>query len=125
MTFFCSNSPQSVVEIEDFVKAQPDAIAHSATKIISRLKAGGEKTTQALKSLCWRLKGIQVEVTYLNLVVKLPKKFRNGYRFLVLFMFTTPPQSRREKMLAFLHLTFLFMPFYDTTIFIVFKFVQF
>ncbi|KAH7538107.1 hypothetical protein FEM48_Zijuj03G0164100 [Ziziphus jujuba var. spinosa] len=51
----------SNVEIEDFMKAQPDAIAHSATKIISRLKAGGEKTTQALKSLCWRLKGIQVE----------------------------------------------------------------
>ena len=46
------------------MKAQPDAIAHSAAKIISRLKAGGEKTIQALKSLCWRCKGIQVEVTY-------------------------------------------------------------
>lgn len=57
------------------MKAQPDAIAHSATKIISRLKAGGEKTTQALKSLCWRLKGIQVEVTqgpknYVNLIMQ-------------------------------------------------------
>lgn len=46
------------------MKAQPDAIAHSAEKIISRLRAGGEKTAQALKSLCWRCKGIQVEVIY-------------------------------------------------------------
>ena len=46
------------------MKAQPDAIGHSAEKIISRLRAGGEKTTQALKSLCWRCKGIQVEVMY-------------------------------------------------------------
>ncbi|XP_051138247.1 uncharacterized protein At3g49140-like isoform X2 [Andrographis paniculata] len=52
---------QNNVEIEDFRRAQPDVIAHSAAKIISRLKAGGEKTTQALKSLCWRCKGIQVE----------------------------------------------------------------
>ncbi|GER51047.1 pentatricopeptide repeat (PPR) superfamily protein [Striga asiatica] len=51
----------SEVEIEDFRRAKPDAIAHSAAKIISRLKAGGEKTMQALKSLCWRSKGIQVE----------------------------------------------------------------
>ncbi|KAK6155641.1 hypothetical protein DH2020_009889 [Rehmannia glutinosa] len=49
------------VEIEDFRRARPDAIAHSAAKIISRLKAGGEKTMQALKSLCLRCKGIQVE----------------------------------------------------------------
>ncbi|KVI10181.1 FMN-binding split barrel [Cynara cardunculus var. scolymus] len=52
---------QTVVEVEDFRKARPDAIAHSAAKIISRLKSGGEKTTQALKSLCWRCKGLQVE----------------------------------------------------------------
>ncbi|KAB2596732.1 hypothetical protein D8674_032182 [Pyrus ussuriensis x Pyrus communis] len=58
---FSSHGNQTLVEVEDFVKAQPDCIAHSAAKIISRLKAGGEKTTQALKSLCWRLKGLQVE----------------------------------------------------------------
>ncbi|KAL4595023.1 hypothetical protein ACB092_12G061800 [Castanea dentata] len=58
---FSSHGHPTVVEVEDFVKAQPDAIAHSAAKIISRLKAGGEKTIQALKSLCWRCKGIQVE----------------------------------------------------------------
>nr|XP_043634314.1 uncharacterized protein At3g49140-like [Erigeron canadensis] len=52
---------QTLVEVEDFRRAQPDAIAHSAAKIISRLKSGGEKTTQALKSLCWRCKGLQVE----------------------------------------------------------------
>ncbi|KAK9293168.1 hypothetical protein L1049_021156 [Liquidambar formosana] len=52
---------QTVVELEDFTKAHPDAIAHSAANIMSRLKAAGEKTTQALKSLCWRCKGIQVE----------------------------------------------------------------
>ncbi|OMO86967.1 FMN-binding split barrel [Corchorus capsularis] len=52
---------QTVVELEDFKQAQPDAIAHSSAKIISRLKAGGEKITQALRSLCWRCKGIQVE----------------------------------------------------------------
>ncbi|EOY23343.1 Pentatricopeptide repeat superfamily protein, putative isoform 4, partial [Theobroma cacao] len=54
---------QTVVELEDFKQAQPDAIAQSAAKIISCLKAGGEKTTQALKSLCWRCKSIQVEAT--------------------------------------------------------------
>ncbi|KAL0382392.1 UNVERIFIED_CONTAM: hypothetical protein Scaly_0526500 [Sesamum calycinum] len=51
----------SFLEIEDFRRAQPDAIAHSAAKILSRLKGGGEKITRALKSLCWRCKGIQVE----------------------------------------------------------------
>ncbi|KAJ4705940.1 Pentatricopeptide repeat (PPR) superfamily protein [Melia azedarach] len=56
-----AHAHQAVVDVEDFRKAQPDAIAHSAAKIISRLKAGGEKTTQALKSLCWRSKGIQAE----------------------------------------------------------------
>ncbi|OAY30324.1 uncharacterized protein At3g49140 isoform X1 [Manihot esculenta] len=51
----------TTVEAEDFREAKPDAIAHSAGKILSRLKAGGEKISQALKSLCWRCKGIQVE----------------------------------------------------------------
>ncbi|KAJ7974129.1 Pentatricopeptide repeat (PPR) superfamily protein [Quillaja saponaria] len=58
---FSSYGNPTVVELEDYMKAQPDAIAHSAAKIISRLNAGGEKTTQALKSLCWTCKGIQVE----------------------------------------------------------------
>ncbi|XP_077230718.1 uncharacterized protein At3g49140-like isoform X2 [Tasmannia lanceolata] len=52
---------QTAIEVKDFRKARPDVIAHSAAKIISRLKAGGEKSVHALKSLCWRSKGIQVE----------------------------------------------------------------
>ncbi|XP_021892147.1 uncharacterized protein At3g49140-like [Carica papaya] len=52
---------QAVVEMEDFRRAQPDGVARSSAKIISRLKAGGEKTIEALKSLCCRCKGIQVE----------------------------------------------------------------
>ncbi|KAF5769538.1 hypothetical protein HanXRQr2_Chr14g0649451 [Helianthus annuus] len=52
---------QNFVEVEDFKRAKLDAIAHSAPKIISRLKSGGERTTLALKSLCWRCKGLQVE----------------------------------------------------------------
>ncbi|CAI0546460.1 unnamed protein product [Linum tenue] len=52
---------QTSVEPEDFRNAKPDAIAHSAAKIISRLKDGGEEVTEALISLCWRCKGIQVE----------------------------------------------------------------
>ncbi|XP_010279050.1 PREDICTED: uncharacterized protein At3g49140-like isoform X2 [Nelumbo nucifera] len=52
---------QTAVDVKDFQKAKPDAIAHYATKIISSLKAGGEKVTKALKSLCWRRKNIQVE----------------------------------------------------------------
>ncbi|KAK7380401.1 hypothetical protein VNO78_32911 [Psophocarpus tetragonolobus] len=58
---FSAQGQPTVLELEDYMKAQPDAIAHSASKIISRLKADGEKTLQALKSLCWRCKGIQVE----------------------------------------------------------------
>ncbi|KAF5179557.1 Pentatricopeptide repeat (PPR) superfamily protein [Thalictrum thalictroides] len=59
--FISPHGNQIFVEVNDFQKAQPDAIAHSAPKIISRVKAGGEKFIQALKSLCWRVKGIQAE----------------------------------------------------------------
>uniref|UniRef100_A0A6N2M3V3 DUF2470 domain-containing protein n=1 Tax=Salix viminalis TaxID=40686 RepID=A0A6N2M3V3_SALVM len=50
-----------MVEVEDFMKAKPDAIALSAARIISLMKASGEKITQTFKSMCWRCKGIQVE----------------------------------------------------------------
>ncbi|XP_074281733.1 uncharacterized protein At3g49140-like [Silene latifolia] len=49
------------VDVEDYRKAFPDAIAHSAAKIISRVNAAGEKTTNALKSLCRRCNDLQVE----------------------------------------------------------------
>ncbi|KAL9237351.1 hypothetical protein vseg_011911 [Gypsophila vaccaria] len=52
---------QITVDVEDYRKACPDAIAHSAAKIISRVNAAGDKTTNALKSLCWSCKGLQVE----------------------------------------------------------------
>lgn len=55
---------QCVVNVEDFRRARPDFIAHSAANIISRLEAGGEKIVQAFKSLCWRCKGIIVEVIH-------------------------------------------------------------
>ncbi|GAU29205.1 hypothetical protein TSUD_361950 [Trifolium subterraneum] len=60
---FSAHGHPIILELEDYMKAQPDAIARSSSKIISHLKAGGEseKTLQALKSLCWRCKGIQVE----------------------------------------------------------------
>ncbi|KAK9071632.1 hypothetical protein SSX86_008061 [Deinandra increscens subsp. villosa] len=52
---------QIFVEVEDFRRVKPDAIVHSAAKIISRLGYHGKKITKALKSLCWRCKGLQVE----------------------------------------------------------------
>ncbi|XP_024990860.1 uncharacterized protein At3g49140-like [Cynara cardunculus var. scolymus] len=61
MQLISAHGNQAAVEVEDFSRSQPDAIAHSAAKILSWVKSGGDKTTQALKSLCWRCKGIQVE----------------------------------------------------------------
>ncbi|KAL5976451.1 hypothetical protein ACLOJK_020784 [Asimina triloba] len=50
-----------VVDVSDLRHARPDLIAHSSAKILSRLNGGGEKTLQALKALCVRMKGIQAE----------------------------------------------------------------
>eukprot|EP01018_Ginkgo_biloba_P018241 Gb_25444 [translate_table: standard] len=52
---------QSAVSLQDFQQAEPDILAHSATTIIARINAGGKKTENALKSLCRKKKGIQVE----------------------------------------------------------------
>ncbi|CAN1793161.1 Uncharacterized protein At3g49140 [Linum perenne] len=54
-------SSHTTVEPDDYRKAKPDVIAHSAAKIMSRLKDGGENVVEALISLCWRCKGIRVE----------------------------------------------------------------
>ncbi|URE06141.1 hypothetical protein MUK42_16187 [Musa troglodytarum] len=54
----------STVNIHNFREARPDVLAHSAVNIISRLKADGEKISQALKLLCIRQKGIHVEVLW-------------------------------------------------------------
>nr|XP_043638871.1 uncharacterized protein At3g49140-like [Erigeron canadensis] len=61
MQLISAHGNQTSVEVDDFSRSQPDSVAHSAAKIISRVKSGGDKMTQALKSLCWRCKGIQVE----------------------------------------------------------------
>lgn len=52
---------QSVVSLQDFQQAEPDILAHSASTIISRINCAGKGTKKALKSLCRRIKGIQVE----------------------------------------------------------------
>ncbi|CAH1430248.1 unnamed protein product [Lactuca virosa] len=61
MQLISAHGNQAYVEVEDFSRSGPDAVAHSADKIISRVKSGGDKMTHAFKSLCWRCKGIQVE----------------------------------------------------------------
>ncbi|KAJ3671354.1 hypothetical protein LUZ60_007433 [Juncus effusus] len=52
---------QSNINVHEYKRAKPDLIAHSASNIISRLKSGGEKIVIALKSLCLRQFGLQVE----------------------------------------------------------------
>ncbi|KAH9328159.1 hypothetical protein KI387_000267, partial [Taxus chinensis] len=52
---------QSLVNLHDFQQAEPDILAHSASTIMARINAGGKKAKTALKSLCKRTRGIQVE----------------------------------------------------------------
>lgn len=52
---------QSIVSLEDFQHAVPDILVYSATDIIDRVDNGGGKTKRALRSLCWKKKGLQVE----------------------------------------------------------------
>eukprot|EP01018_Ginkgo_biloba_P032857 Gb_40253 [translate_table: standard] len=52
---------ESIVSLQDFQQAEPDILAHSASTIIARVNAGGERTERALKALCWKKKGLQVE----------------------------------------------------------------
>lgn len=54
---------QSVVSLQDFQQAEPDILAHSASTIIARINSCGKKTKTALKSLCRKIKGIEVEET--------------------------------------------------------------
>lgn len=56
-----SYGTQSSVEVEDFQKALPDIVVHHSKNIISQIESAGDKTFQALKFLCWKLKNIQVE----------------------------------------------------------------
>ncbi|KAJ7294146.1 hypothetical protein O6H91_01G009100 [Diphasiastrum complanatum] len=52
---------QSSVEIKDFLYAKPDIIGHDASSLVDQINAGGKKFETALKLLCQREKGIQVE----------------------------------------------------------------
>jgi len=54
---------KSVVSLQDFQQAEPDILAHSASTIIARINSCGKKTKTALKSLCRKIKGIEVEET--------------------------------------------------------------
>jgi hypothetical protein len=53
---------QKSIEIQDFCNGQADILAHSASAIIERVNQGGSKTDRALKALCRREKGLEVEV---------------------------------------------------------------
>lgn len=52
---------QTIVSLEDFQHAEPDILVYSATEIIDRVDNGGGKTKRALRSLCWKKKGLHVE----------------------------------------------------------------
>ncbi|XP_010421214.1 PREDICTED: uncharacterized protein At3g49140-like isoform X1 [Camelina sativa] len=52
---------QTEVKVEDVRKAQPDAIARASDGIVTQLEENGDKLTEALRSLCWRHKGLQAE----------------------------------------------------------------
>lgn len=53
---------QKSIEIQDFCNGQPDILAHSAAAIMERVNQGGSKTERALKALCRRELGLEVEV---------------------------------------------------------------
>ena len=53
---------QKSIEIQDFCNGQADILAHPAAGIIERVNQGGSKTDRALKALCRREKGLEVEV---------------------------------------------------------------
>lgn len=53
---------QSTVERPDFQAAKPDILARAGPEIIERLNAGGKVLEDALKLVCLRRKGLEVEV---------------------------------------------------------------
>lgn len=55
---------QKSIEIQDFSNGQADILAHSAAAIMERVNQGGSKTDRALKSLCRREKGLEIEVCF-------------------------------------------------------------
>lgn len=53
---------QSSIEVQDFYEGEPDILAHSAEAIMERVNSGGSRTDRALKALCRREKGLEVDV---------------------------------------------------------------
>lgn len=56
-------SLQTIVEVQDFAFAEPDVLAHFSSNILERVNGGGRKIENALKALCQRAKGLDVEVS--------------------------------------------------------------
>ncbi|CAM6127168.1 unnamed protein product [Calypogeia fissa] len=52
---------QTLVEVQDFAFAEPDVLAHFSSTIMERVNSGGKKIENALKALCQRAKGLDVE----------------------------------------------------------------
>ncbi|KAH9302096.1 hypothetical protein KI387_013679, partial [Taxus chinensis] len=56
---------QPTVTLQDFQQAEPDILAHSSSEIIAHFNTGSKKTKRALKALCWKKKGLDVEGAFL------------------------------------------------------------
>lgn len=54
-----------MINLQDFLDAEPDVLAHSASAIIERINQYGVQCNVALRSLCRRRKGLIVEVCFL------------------------------------------------------------
>lgn len=54
--------------MQDFSFAEPDALAHFSSTIMERVNSGGKKIENALKALCQRAKGLDVEVSSLKVL---------------------------------------------------------
>lgn len=55
---------QSLISLQEFQDAEPDLLAHSASAIIERINEYGLQCNVALKALCRRKKGLNVEVSF-------------------------------------------------------------
>lgn len=52
---------QSTVKVQDFQQAEPDILTHFSSEIIACFNSGSQKTKYALKALCQKKKGLDVE----------------------------------------------------------------
>ncbi|XP_057849620.1 uncharacterized protein At3g49140 isoform X2 [Cryptomeria japonica] len=61
---------QSTVNVQDFQQAEPDILTHSSSEIIACFNNGSQKAKYALKALCQKKRGLDVEVTTENAAKK-------------------------------------------------------